>query len=113
MGRKQNKVFVTQIPGRRENDAWVPSIDISPAKEFGDLEIIFPVGYNFPSLEIALPKLRERLSTFLPGDYLLALGDPTLMMAASALLGRQLNQFEILKLDRRLQRYFSQVIPSI
>lgn len=100
-------VFVTQIPSRMERGAWVPTVDISPAKAFGNLRIIIPSGLNFASAEDAIVQLRGGLQTFNPEkDYLVPLGDPTVMVVAAAILGREHNSFRLLKWDRDARQYF-------
>lgn len=105
------KVYVTQIPARRENGAWVPTVDIVPAREFGELKIIIPSGINLPTAEIAVEQVRKGLLEFKPeSDYLLLLGDPLLIVAATAIIASdaslKLMPLKLLKWDRRQSRYF-------
>lgn len=99
------KVFVTQLPSRIEDGAWVPSVDISPAKEFGDLVFVLPPGLNHPTAETIMPQLHSKLFTFTPEDYLLPMGDPVVMAAAAAWLGSRMEAFKMLKWDRITRRY--------
>lgn len=103
-------VFVTQIPSRRENGVWIPTVDITPAKEFGHLEILSPAGLNQVDLRGSVATFEDRLKEFQPGDHLLPLGDPLLMVMAAAFLGKKFGEFDVLKWDRKMQRYFSYAI---
>lgn len=98
-------VFVTQLPSRYEDGSWVPSVDVSPAKDFGELVFIIPPGFNHPSIETALPQLLAKLEEFTEHDYLLPMGDPLLMSAASAILGSRFQAFKMLKWDRLTRKY--------
>ena len=101
-------VYVTQIPSRVENGAWVPTIDISPAREYGELEVMLPSGMNAPTAEFIARQFRTALSNFNPHeDYLLTAGDPVAMVVAAAILGGRGNPFMMLKWDRHAKRYLS------
>ena len=82
-------------------------MDLSPAKEFGDLIVMLPSGMNFHASAQVLAKLKEHLEDFGPDDYFLPLGDPLVMAAASAVLGAQVPSFKMLKWDRRNSCYRS------
>ena len=103
-------VFVTQLPSRREHGVWIPILDITSAKSFGDLHILSPSGLNYATLQQIMPVLCEKLSAFKPEDFLLPLGDPLLMSLASAFLGSQLKTFNILKWDRKEMKYYSYTV---
>lgn len=100
------RVFVTQLPSRLEDGVWVPSVDVSPAKEFGELVFVIPPGLNHPTADTVIQQLRDRLHDFNSvEDFLLPMGDPVIMAAASALLGRRTSWFRLLKWDRITRRY--------
>lgn len=99
------KVFVTQLPSRLEEGAWVPSVDVTPAKEHGDLVFLLPPGMNQPTAETVVPQLQAKLTDFSAEDFLLPMGDPVVMAAAAAILGAQISGFKMLKWDRHTKRY--------
>lgn len=100
------KVYVTQIPARLEGGAWVPTVDISPAAEHGDVKILLPSGMNFHASSSVVKQLREGLRPFRDDvDFLLPLGDPLVMVLASALLGKRWGSFQMLKWDRFTRTY--------
>jgi len=106
--RKPN-VFITQIPHRRDTDtgAFVPSINISPAAEHGELIVMMPNRASFFATADLVKQLREHLNNYdyELGDSLVAIGDPAIIAVASALLGRMFGKFILLKWDRNIGRY--------
>lgn len=111
MRSKDPIVFVTQIPSRHtRGDQYIQTVDISSAKNFGEPRIIFPMGMNYPSMEIIADQLEESLADFQDQDFLLPLGDTMLMIAAAAILGRSFGDFTMLKWDRQERKYFTYLI---
>ena len=111
---QKSKVYITRIPARMDDNVWVPTFDISPAKEFGELEIILPMGLNFINTEQYQPRMATCLGNFkMETDYLLALSDPSLIVVAGALLGSRLPWFNILVWDRNLKRYFPHKVRTV
>lgn len=102
---KNSRVFVTQLPSRRENDAWVPTVNIDAAREHGVIHCILPMGMNYPEADAVCRMLRERLEGFTNEDCLLAIGDPVVMAAAAAILGARGRGFKLLKWDKFSKRY--------
>lgn len=106
MPENRNRVLVTQLPSRREGDAWVPTVDITPASKHGEVEILLPMGMNFPSAEMIKEQLYPKLIAFdRSRDILLPMGDPIVMAVACAILGSHLGGFEMLKWDRHDRAY--------
>ena len=101
-------VYCTQIPSRLENGQWAPTVDINPAKEHGNVLIMFPAGMNYPSISPEMEsQLKDMADDFNPDtDHFMPLGDPLLMVAAAAALGSRGN-FRMLKWDRHQRRYYS------
>lgn len=105
------KVYVTQIPSRMEGGAWVPKVDITPARKFGAIEIMMPAGYFYVD-ERSFGKLNVALADFKTGDFLLPMGDPVLMTVAAAILGSRREPFNVLKWDRKSSEYYVYQIHS-
>lgn len=99
------RVFITQLPTRREGDAWVPTVDIKPAEEHGELLFLIPPGHNFPNADMIQEQLGPKLASFGAADSLLAIGDPVVMTVAAAILGARREPFTLLKWDRITKRY--------
>jgi len=105
------KVFVTQIPHRLDGQTLIPAINIGPASEFGEIEIMFPPRANFFATNILVKQLEEKLNdyNFDNGDSLLPLGDPVLLAAACAILGKR-GDFRVLRWDKNIKRYTQSTI---
>lgn len=100
------KVYVTQIPARMVGRAWVPTVDISPASQFGEIKVCLPSGLNFHAPVPVIRQLRDELHEFNgQEDYFLPLGDPLVMAVAAAMIGRREAKFRMLKWDRNMRHY--------
>lgn len=101
------RVFVTQIPHRRNNEnQLVPSCNINPAAEHGDVIVMFEEQSNYFGTRETTEKLLSNFKDFNPDtDSLLPLGDPVLCGLAAALLGSRWHHFTILKWDKNIGRY--------
>ncbi len=103
------RVFVTQLPNRFDSAtrALVPSVNIAPATEFGEIVVMFPPRAPFFHTSELLKQLALHLENydFDGGDCIVLLGDTTLMAAASAYLGKRFGKFKLLRWDRNLGRY--------
>lgn len=103
----RSTVYVVQVPTRRENGAWIPTVDLSSVTDHGRMEVLLPSGMNYVESSAVLAQLRPKLDGFdEENDYLLPVGDPVAMAAAAALLGARCKRFRMLKWDRIHKRYF-------
>lgn len=109
-------VFVTQMPSRRSTPedqgrgvlqgVWVPTVDLSPATEFGEIRVMLPPGMNFHASVPVIQQLREALLDFRADiDYFLPMGDPLVMAAGAAIIARRESSFKMLKWDRFTKCY--------
>lgn len=102
-------VFVTQIPNRRDKDtgAFVPSINIAPAAEHGEIRVMMPAQAPFHATTDLVSQLRAHLKNYSygAGDSLVAVGDPAIIAVACAILGKEHGRFIVLKWDRNVGRY--------
>jgi len=105
------KVFITQVPHRRDPDtgAFVPSVNISPAAEHGELVVMMPPRASFFATNDLVSQLREHLAdySYEAGDSIVALGDPTVIAVAFAILGDMHGRFIVLKWDKNIGRYIA------
>lgn len=109
-------VFVTQLPHRRDPDtrAWTPTVNLSPASEFGVVRILMPPQAAFQQTHSLNAQLLRHLRgyNFENGDTLLPLGDCVIIAAAVAILARN-GPFAILRYDRIVKRYTRIIIESL
>ncbi len=108
------KVFVTQIPNRRDKEtgALVPSVNIGPAQEHGDVVVMMPAQASFFATNDLMNQIANHLDSydFDEGDALVALGDPAVIGAACAYLGKKRAKFTMLRWDKQLGRYLRVVL---
>lgn len=103
---KQPRVFVTQIPLRRKGEQLLPSCNINPAAEHGDIIVMFDGQSNYFGTSDTSSKIIDHFKDFDPDvDFFLPLGDPVLCTIAAGLLGQRHNNINVLKWDKNLVRY--------
>lgn len=114
--QRGKRVWVVQSPSKfnYEADRFEPKYDLTPAARYGELTYILPPGnIRAHEMEAASEKVRAAMREFLPGDSILAVGDPVAIamvaIEAAAVTG---NGVVILKWDRRGKRYEPFTIPS-
>lgn len=104
-----NRVYVVQSPMRRNvNNELVHMFDLTPAREYGNIEILLPSGPTLLASDSATHALREKLGAFTRSDHLLCLGDPVAIAAASAIVA-SINDgvVPLLVWDRQTRKYLS------
>jgi hypothetical protein len=102
------KVFVTHEPTRwdEEQQQAVPLFDLTPAAEYGQLEVLLPAGGTLISTVPMVRVMRDRLAHFGDGDYILPVGDPASIAAASAIAAEMNHgRVKLLRWDRRAKKY--------
>jgi hypothetical protein len=106
---KNPKVYITQIPHRRdpETNAFVPSVNTAPAAEHGEVIVMMPPRTSFHATADLVRQMKEHLKNYdyEAGDCLVAMGDPSVIAVASAILGKMHGRFVVLKWDRNVGRY--------
>ena len=105
---KQPTVYIPQVPSRYDRGlgAWVPTVTTHDAERFGKVVVMLPPEASRLHVSPLLAALRERMSSFGPEDYLLAMGDPTLLAAAAVIASRQSGgDLRLLKWDRMSSSY--------
>lgn len=100
---------------------WIPTMDVAPAKEFGELVVLLPSGLSFLNMDEILPTMEGKLDGFdFHNDFLLPLADPVTMIAAALTVANAIYQgnvreeqvhMNVLRWDRRQARYFATKIP--
>lgn len=89
------KVFVTQVPSRKDaaTQMWIPTVNIAPAEQFGEVVTILPPGSQFFAASETTRLIKQRLHEldYQQGDYLLPMGNPVIMAVAAAVAARRSN----------------------
>jgi len=104
----KNKVFVPQVPSRYDQgiSGWVPTVNLDPANEFGEIEVLLPPEAGRMEPEELQRILSEKLLHVSEEDWLLATGDPVLIGIAAALIATRLyGQLRILRWNKRRKSY--------
>lgn len=102
------KVYAPQVPSRYDaaTKLWVPSINLVPANQFGQLVVMLPPNANRLHISPLVTALKEQMKDFGPEDYIVAVGDPSLIAAASCIAVRKTQGLlRILKWDRQTSSY--------
>ena len=97
---KERFVYVVQQPA--------PNINILSASDFGYLVICLPNrDQAIYSTAPYVQKMTKNLQNIRKEDYLLAVGDPVIIMLSGIIANDNTNgQFNVLKWDKREYRYF-------
>lgn len=101
-----SKVYVVQEPLRFDGQNLVPAFDLTPAAEFGQMEVLLPPGNTMLAPVPAMRTLREKLKHFSDDDYLLGVGN-TAAIAGAAMVAGYYNhgRVKLLQWDKRLKQY--------
>jgi hypothetical protein len=82
-------------------------INLLPAEQYGDLQILLPPGNVAFSAGPTVSRLKRGLARFSDKDYLLMVGDPAAIAAAGAVACMLNNgRMKLLKWDRQEMRYY-------
>ena len=101
-------VFVPQMPSKFDHSTnlWIPTVNINPAKRFGEVQIILPPAASRNSIDVCADAIARALENSSPLDVIVALGDPTLYAIAAAIYSRKHSGLlRMLKWDRILGDY--------
>lgn len=104
------RVFVPQVPSRFDAtlNAWLPTVNLKPAERYGELVVMLPPHANRLGTAPLVTALRERMVTFGEDDWLVALGDPSLIAAAACIAARRCGgRLRLLKWDRIASQYIT------
>lgn len=118
MSSREPKVFVTQVPSRRDQQTglWVPTVNIAPAEQFGEVVTLLPPGAQFYAASETTRLIKQRLHEldYQRGDYLLPLGNPIIMAVTSAIAARRSNGcLNVLVWDRQTSSYVSYELDNL
>ena len=105
------KVYAPQIPTRFDmiTNTRVPLFDMNSATAFGDLVSCVPGDADFTTpLPQVIEMLEAALVNFSDDDYLMAIGDPTLIAAAAIICSLYTEgRMKMLRWNKRERRYIA------
>jgi len=104
------KVYAPQVPSKYDQATklWIPAINLEPAKTFGELVVMLPPNANRLHINPLITVLREQMENFTTDDYIVAVGDPSLIAAAACIAVKKTNGLlRILKWDRMAGLYLA------
>lgn len=102
------KVYVPQLPSRFDaaSRLWVPTVNMKPAEEYGEIIIMLPPNANRLHTAPLVAALRDQMRDFTVEDYIVAVGDPSLIAAAAVIAaGHSSGTLRVLKWDRLASKY--------
>lgn len=101
-------VYAPQQPARydAEFQLWVPTADLSPASKWGRLVIMLPPRFGELGGAPMVVALKERMSQFRDRDFILGVGDPSLILAVGGIAALKTGgKLKMLKWDRKTRDY--------
>ncbi len=101
------KVFIPQQPTRydHEKQMRVPTINLAPASEYGDLYALVPDGMSAQFYAPVVAALRRKLRDMSPQDYIVPVGDPVLIAIVTGIALSMHGRARLLRWDREARRY--------
>lgn len=108
MNTKRGRVFVVCEPTSIIGGQPVKLMNLAPAVEFGDIEVLLPNNQTLFNTVPTVRALRDSLVDFNDADYILPVGDPVLMCVV-AMVAADMNKGRVnfLKWDKKFKKYFS------
>lgn len=102
-----SKVYVPQRPSRfdRAIQQWVPSVNLDPAKEFGEIFVMLPPEASRLETVPLSRALREKMRDFGQDDYMIAVGDPSIIAITAVIAHKAVGKLRLLKWDRITAHY--------
>ena len=100
-----HKVYVAQN---------VPTLNLNPAKRFGELQYVLPQGDMSRNLSKTIADIKVALARFEPGDYLLPIGDPLIIgLTLTVAIRYAKGPLKVLRWDRYERDYSVVTIEEI
>ena len=116
MGVNNSRVFIVQQPVRVRRDPITkevktlePVFDVTPAAQYGTLELLLDSGLSFGiAMKPVVQMLNEKLRDFTDDDYILPTGDPCVMGIAIAIAAKHNGgRVAVLRWDKRERQYIA------
>lgn len=106
--RGGSRVFIPQEPFRKDRDSgrMVSVMNFNRARKYGEPVVICPTGPTALNTAPAVWQLKDALRDFSDNDYLICVGNPTLMCFAAVIAcGNNRGRAKFLMWDRELGDY--------
>ena len=103
-----NKVYVPQQPSRYDTATrlWIPTINLDQAKQYGEVIVMLPPNANRLHTAPLVSALKDKMEDYGSEDYLVAVGDPSILAAAACIAARKTGGIlRVLKWDRLSANY--------
>lgn len=103
-----SRVFAPQLPSKFDTSVrlWVPTMNLQPAEKFGKLVVMLPPAASRLATAPLLTTIKEQMEDFNINDWLVAVGDPSLLAAAACIAARKTGGvLRLLKWDRQTHDY--------
>lgn len=103
-----SKVYVPQQPSRYDTATrlWIPTINLDPAKQYGEVVVMLPPNANRLHTAPLVSALKDQMEAYGEEDYLVAVGDPSILAAAACIAARKTGgTLRVLKWDRLSATY--------
>lgn len=111
-----SKVYILQEVMRRhpETGRTTPAHDFGPAGVYGELVFVIDAESR-PSIvgRTLVNQIKEVLRDYTEDDYILPVGDPSLMTIAGAVVSKISKKFKILQWDRRSRAYIEMEVSNV
>ena len=110
---KPSRVFAVQQPTHRLNGVVQPSMDLTPAEEFGEVVFLLHSAHNpFDDPEETAELVAEALTEegYGPEDYLLMVGSPILISVVAAVAGQLFPSLRLLQWNRGRGAYVPVIV---
>ncbi len=105
-----SKVYAPQQPSRFDVSTrlWIPTMNMQPAAKYGELVVLLPPNANRLHTAPLLAALKDGMENFTTEDYLICVGDPSLIAAAACVAARKTGGLlRLLKWDRMTSDYIA------
>lgn len=104
------KVYAPQLPSRYDaaTKLWIPTVNVESANQFGEVKVMLPPNANRLHIAPLVAALKEQMQGFGADDYVVAIGDPSLIAAASCIaVKKTAGWLRMLKWDRQTSQYIA------
>lgn len=98
-------VYIPQIVRRATNGVLTPKFDFTEAAQFGTLKEIVGEFEDILFTDRIASIVQSSLEEFTQDDYLLAVGDPTVIALCAGVIFRKHSSVKMLKWDRQTRKY--------